>query len=182
MKVTPVSVPDTASDPAHPDHERWVKDRTLKMEIDHAKAVGLSTRDAEAENAKMLERSAHIAAEQSAAPRKKAQPNAGHDERLTQRGITKRAVAKEKPPTKRCSCGRCTGCMRSQRIMLIMQRGKEDDALAVLAKKLMVVSLQASAGTGPFVGLGKKDRERALHSYVDAACDASVTKLGAWRR
>jgi len=179
VKVTPISVPDSASDPAHPDHERWVKDRTLKMEIEHAKAVGLSLRDAEVENRRLLERTEQIAkAAQQQTSKKR---NVGNAERQARRGVTKRAVADIGDVQARCSCGRCIGCMRSKRIMLIMQRGREDSTIGEIAKKLMVVSLQASAGKGPFLGLDRKDRERALHAYVDAACDASVRLLGAWR-
>jgi hypothetical protein len=180
VKVSAVNVPDSASDPAHPEHDRWVKERTLKMEIDHARAVGLSLRDAEAENIRLLERTEQIA-KNTPAPAKKQKQNIGHNERLTQRGVTKRAVGREKPESKRCSCGRCAGCMRAQRIMLIMQRGREDSSIGDLAKKLMLVSLQASSGTGQFLGLNKRDRERALHVYVDAVCDASARLLGAWR-
>lgn len=180
MTVTAVVAPDAASDPAHPDHDRWVKERTLKMEIDHAIALGLPLAYAEAENVRLLERAEQIA---KATPRKidKPKKNIGHNERLLQRGVTKRAADKQYDEPKRCKCGVCPGCKRAHRIVLIMQMGRQNKTLGDLAKKLMLVSLQASSGTGRFSGLNKRDTARALHAYVDAACDASVRELGAWR-
>lgn len=155
-----------------------LKDATLKMEVDHAKAVGLPLRVAEAENIRMLERSEQIAKVARPAKPKK---NVGHQERKAHRGVTTRAVKSETPAPKGCHCGFCGACKRAQRISQIMQLGRQNSTLGDLAKKLMVVSLQASANTGPFLGLSKRDCARALHTYVDAACDASVPVLGRWR-
>lgn len=176
MKVTAVTPAATASDPNHPDHERWVKEHTLKMEVEHAQAVGLSLRDAEAENVRMLERSAQIAKAKPQKPK-----NVGHQERKAHRGVTTRSVSAKEEKPKGCKCGLCNACKRAQRISLIMQMGRQNSVLGDLAKKLMVVSLQASSGTGQFLGLNKRDCARALHTYVDAACDASVPVLGRWR-
>ncbi len=55
MKVAATEIPDAASNPTHPDHDRWVKDRTLRMEVEHAKVLGLPLRIAEQENQRLLD-------------------------------------------------------------------------------------------------------------------------------
>jgi hypothetical protein len=56
VKIHAVTPTDAASDPLHPDHDRWVKERTLAMEVAHAQRMGLGLRHAETENAYWLQR------------------------------------------------------------------------------------------------------------------------------
>ena len=157
-----------------------LKDATLKMEMDHAKAVGLSSRDAEAENVRMLERSEQLAKTQPSAPKK------SKEERKEEvRGrVVKRSFQEDerwnKP--KQCRCERCIGCRRRLRIVEIMQKARHDPFLGGLAQKLMFASLQASGGVGAFAGLSKPEREKRLNACVNEVCDASVKALGGWRK
>lgn len=157
-----------------------LKDSTLKMEMDHAKAVGLSSREAEAENVRMLERSEQLAKAQPIAPKKTKQER---KDELRGR-VVKRSFQEEskwnKP--KQCRCERCIGCRRRLRIVEIMQKARQDPFLGGLAQKLMLASLQASGGTGSFAGLSKPECERRLNAAVNEACDASVKILGQWRK
>jgi hypothetical protein len=152
-----------------------IKDATLKMEIEHAKAVGLSLRDAEAENVRQLERSEQIAKE--AKPTAK---NAGSRIRRAQRGVTTRVVDTKLAVPKPSPCGRCgtcRNCMRERRVLLIMQKRKEDPMLARLAAKL----IEAAMRLGRFRFLTGKDYDRAVTACATDACDASMSKLGEWR-
>lgn len=187
MKIDSVSVPAVASDPLHPDHERWVKDRTLKMEVDHAKAVGLPLRVAEAENLRMLERSERIARDAKPAPKKEPAaitPNMGRRQRVKERGVTVKA-AKEISLLKLSPCGRCgtcPNCMRERRVLLIVQKRKEDRFLKSLADSLFLFTINCSAGIGRFGDLTKRDRDRAIAAKAEEVCNLSVPRLGEWKR
>lgn len=183
MKIDSVTAPSQASDPKHPDHNRWVKDRTLKMEIDHAKAVGLPLRAAEAENLRMLERSERIARDSKPAPKKDKPaaitPNMGRKKRVQERGVTVRAVDSKIRVPKPSPCGRCgvcRNCMRERRVLLIMQKRKDDAFLAGLAKGL----IEAAMGVGRYALLSKRDYDRAVTAACEAACEASIPRLGRW--
>lgn len=94
MKITAVTPSDAASDPKHPDHDRWVKETTLKIEVEHAKRLGLSFRDAETENAYWLQRAEAKAREKpGAVPVSKTQrKRKTRDERLAERPVSRRVV------------------------------------------------------------------------------------------
>lgn len=192
MKVSAVTPAADASDPTHPDHDRWVKDRTLKMEIDHAKAVGLPLRHAEAENLRLLDRAERIARDSKPAPRKTKpaaitpdMPRKGHRQRMLERGVTIKQATPEVSILKLSPCGRCgtcRNCMRERRVLLIVQKRKDDAYLAHLAGNLFMAGLHASARTGKFKGLVKRDVDRKLTAMAEEACDLSVSRLGEWRR
>lgn len=177
MTITAVQPPDAASDPKHPDHDRWVKDRTLKMEIEYAQLVGLTLRDAEAENARMLARAEQKAKE---APPVIAKPSPlAREQRHAARGITRKAPKKVKPE---CACGVCIPCRRKMRVAAIFQRRKSGDmTMKQFADDLFTSFLAATTSKGAFAGLRPKDAKRALAAKVDRICDASVFLMGAWR-
>lgn len=189
MKVTAVTPADNASDPKHPDHDRWVKETTLKMEVEHAKRVGLPLRVAEAENLRLLERSEQIAKSQKPATKKKPaavtadMPRKGHRQRVLERGVTVKKAGPEISLLKLSPCGRCgtcRNCMRERRVLLIVQKRKDDAFLGALANRLFIAGLHASARVGKFKGLSKRDVDRALTVQAESACDASVRLLGNW--
>lgn len=178
MTITAVTPPDAASDPAHPDHDRWVKEKTLRMEIEHAQLVGLTLRDAEAENARMLAR-AEQRAKDAIPIKSKAPPSEARAQRHATRGITRCAPKKQK---RECICGRCVPCKRKMRVLAIFQRRTAGDvAMRALGDDLFVAFLAATTSKGAFVGMKPKDAKRALVTKIDGICDRSVPALGSWR-
>lgn len=183
MKVSAVTPSELASDPTHPDHDRWVKERTLKMEIDHAKAVGLPLRVAEAENIRLLERAERIARETPAAP-VKSKKNVGSEQRKKDRGVTTK-VAKPVPLAVRLSpcgrCGTCRRCFREKRILAMSQKARAGDhKFAVVLWNLGMYAQQAKDGTGPFVGIPPRDANRMVIRKLEEICDATVPQMGPW--
>jgi hypothetical protein len=158
-----------------------LKDRTLKMEIDHAKAVGLPLRVAEAENARMLERSERIARDAKAAvPR----PRPSREHRVNARGVTTKTAKPEVSLLKQSPCGRCgicRNCMRERRVLLIIQKRKEDRFLGSLSDALFIYTLRANAGWGEFALLSKPDVSRAIAAKAEEVCNLSVPRLGEWK-
>jgi hypothetical protein len=157
-----------------------IKDATLKMEVEHAKRVGLPLRVAEANNIRLLERSEQIAkAAKPKAKKQKARPAA-----VDAKGVTRRAVAASPiavPRTPPCKhCGICRLCRRMKRALAIIHRRKESPALDALALRMFVSALQAQTQIGKFKGLTKRDADRALVVEIESICDASVKHLGAW--
>jgi len=177
VTITAVQPPDAASDPKHPDHDRWVKDRTLKMEIEHAQLVGLTLRDAEAENARMLARAEQKAKE---APTVVAKPSPiAREQRHAARGITRKAPKNAGKPE--CSCGLCIPCRRKMRVLAIF-RGRAAGhpvlfALSEDIKSSFVVRIRDS-----IAGVRKGALDRALAARIDAICDRSIPTMGEWRK
>jgi len=184
LKITPVSAPDAASDPAHPDHDRWVKDTTLKMEIEHAKRLGLPLRHAEAENVRLLELHDRTAKDQAPAGKRKPKP-VGVATRKQHDGVIRRPARPEKIKQAKLSpcghCGTCVPCKREKRALLIIQRRKDSPAIDFLALRMFVAALQSQSSIGKFKGLSKRDAGRAVVAEIELVCDASVRHLGAWR-
>jgi hypothetical protein len=178
VTIAAVTPPDAASDPKHPDHDRWVKDRTLKMEIEHAQLVGLTLRDAEAENARMLARAEQKAKEAGPAIKTKAPISRDREMRHATRGITRKAPKKAKKPE--CACGLCVPCRRKMRVLAIFQR-RQDPAIKAFGDNLFTSFLAATTGKGEFAGLRPGDAKRALTARIDRICDASVFLMGTWR-
>jgi hypothetical protein len=182
VKISPVTAPTEASDPAHPDHDRWFKDTTLKMEVEHAKRVGIPLRYAEAENQRLLEQHDRMAADRPAEkPKRKpiAQPA------KVAEGVIRRPAQPEKIKKVGLSpcgrCGTCIVCKREQRAMLIIARRKESPALDMLALRMFVAALQSQSSIGKFKGLSRRDSDRAMTVEVESICDTSVRHLGQWR-
>jgi hypothetical protein len=174
VKITAVTPGDAASSPQHPDHDRWVKETTLAVEVKHAERVGKTLRDAEAENAYWLARADAKAKE----PARQPAPRRPRAARMQDRGVTVGTpkISKLKPsPCGRC--GVCRNCMRERRVLLIMQKRKDDAQCAALADPL----IRASYRLGRFANLSKGDYERAVTAACEAACDASIPRLGEWK-
>ncbi len=186
MKVEGVTPAATASSPDHPDHDRWVKEKTFKMEVEHAQAVGLSLRHAESENARLLERMEAVARLAPAVPGTVQRPKKRKTraERIMQRAVQITAaqpqiVAQKLSPCGRC--GTCRRCMRERRVLAIIQRAKTGDALMERwAAEIAATAIFASGGVGPFRGMTQSDVTRAVIRKAEDICDKSVAFLGKW--
>jgi hypothetical protein len=179
VKVTAVTPPDAASDPAHPDHDRWVKDVTLRREVEYAQLVGLPLSYAESENSRLLERAERISTD--AKPKPTAAPSVARAQRHAARGITRRAPNKQSV-RRECACGTCAPCKRKIRMLAIFARQRGGDAtMRPLIYDMMSASVSATAGIGPFKGLARDAVKRLLAHKLDAICDRTVVAMGAWR-
>ena len=198
--VKPIAPPEAAASPDHPDHARWVKDKTLAMEVAHANATGGTHRDAELANQRNLERLAGKARDlpirsRSASTQERDEPNLGNAGRWAERaaqGVFRRApkvLVVKSPPCG--NCGRCLRCRRDARVLAIQARGRAGDVVAkALAWDLAGAMLAEQgrkdyrAGNGvvyPFSRLRKPQRIQAFLAHVENVCDRSVKLLGAWR-
>lgn len=192
MTVKAVTAPDAARDPKHPEHARWVKERTLAAEIQHAQTIGLSARDAETANIRNLERLE--ARKRDAKPRTTpAKPQRREVTRadLAAANVTKRAatVRKVRPP--RCNyCGVCVKCRRELRIRALINLSKTDPRAETLLWEVYAVMRAADLGkdfqdgTGrivPISTMNGPQRRRVATDCINAVCDRSTALLGAWR-
>lgn len=190
MKITAVTPGAAASNPSHPDHARWVKEHTLKQEIEQAKAAGGSTRDAETANIRALERLAGRKRKPKAPkkPRKDWTP-----EQLAKEGVTIRPAPKRKapqmPPCKLCRV--CVWCRRAIRVSMIGVKARQQDLKArVLQDELCAIMIAAVARKDykdalgrelPFSRITGHDVDKAVTMGIEWVCDRSVTFMGQWR-
>lgn len=175
---------DAASSPSHPDHARWVKEQTLAIEAEHAERVGGTLRDAEAANARNLERLEQRRRMRAAQPRRVGAPQRQtRDQRQKERGVTVKPAPLLLAPKSPCSyCGRCLRCKRERRCAEIMRRARlGEHSLRRFAWRLSSIALSAQLRKGVFADLGPSDRARAFTAFVDKVLDTSVPLMGAWR-
>lgn len=190
MSVTLVTAGDAARHPSHPDHARWVKERTLAMEIEHAQANGGTLRDAENANRAALGR---LSARQGSKPA----PVARRAERevtkakLAEAGVTKRParVVPVMPMVCRM-CGLCIECKRLARLAEIRRRerlGDENMEPFINALRMTAFAhglrrkLRDEGAIFPFDSPSESVRLRAYNAMVDRVCDRTVPLVGAWR-
>lgn len=185
MKIVAATVPDAASDPKHPDHDAWVKDHTLRMEIEHAKRVGIPLRVAEAENARLLERTARISQDAHQKQSVTAQPRASRAQRQRLRGVRTRAAKPTVPAAKLSPCGRCgvcRACMRERRVLKIIQKHRTGDQfMTSLMLELTATLMNAMRGIGKFRGVTPDVSDRMVERETESICDRSIRWLGEWR-
>lgn len=195
MTIKAVTPSDAARSPNHPDHARWVKEQTLKLEADHAAAVGLSGRDAEVANLANLERMDARKRQDKPKQRKKkvdaAKREVTHAD-LIKAGVTKKTPEIRKVKPRACGyCGVCVSCRREVRVRLIMGKAREGDTLATsLCWELAAIVFAKQKRTDyrdylgrefPFSRLQGADVRKASNRAVDLICDRSVRLLGEWR-
>lgn len=192
MKVSAVTAPDAASDSAHTDHDRWVKERTLQMEIEHAKRLGLPLHAAEAENQRLLERSERIAKDKpQKLTKRKAAPaitpqtsRASRLQRLQERAVTIKAAQPDISPLKLSPCGRCgtcRRCMRERRILAIVEKARAGDRnMLMLAWQITATTLDAKGGAGRFMNMTPEDANRVVIAKAEQVCDMSIRWMGPW--
>jgi len=190
VKITAVTPVAAASNPAHPDHARWVKEQTLKLEIADARALGGSVRDAEIKNTRQLERMANRKLLRAAkkAPRKIDSP-----EKLAATGVTvKKAKPRKLAPLPPCKlCRKCVWCKRSLRMSKIKTHALRQEPKALsLMLELQAIMMAASARHDyrdaigrelPFSRIAGHDVDRAVTQGIEWVCDRSVSFMGQWR-
>lgn len=190
MNIKAVTPSASAASPSHPDHARWVKEVTLAQEVAHAQSLGLSSRHAEAENMRQLERLAN----RKRKPRKpKAPKKIDTAEQLAKQGVTQRvAPVKKLPPVPPCKlCGQCLRCKRELRMSQIMTKARQQDPKALsLVQELVAIGFAANARRDyrdaigrelPFSRLKGHDYNRAVTAGAEWVCDRSVSFMGQWR-
>lgn len=193
MSVKAVTPSDAARNPKHPEHARWVKEQTLKREIEHANMLGLSSRAAEdANSANLIRLDARRRLAKPQAPKKPQQPQVTHEE-LRASGVTKKAPkVRPQPKVPPCKyCGACIKCRRELRVRAIMALARQGDtrALALTNELVALVFAQQKRKIYrdhigrelPFSDLQGRDRIRANNAGIEAVCDRSVSFLGEWR-
>lgn len=194
MSVRLVTPAATASSPSHPDHARWVKERTLEVEARHANVIGGSIRDAEDANARNLIRL--DARKRESKPKLVKQAvDVGSREithaDLKEAGVTKRRAQVVKVAPYRCKhCGMCRRCKRELRVSEIMRRNRIGDssvmayanslAVMVLAHGLRKLYRDGSVEFR-FNELDGLQRNRALLAATELICERSSATMGAWR-
>lgn len=195
------SPPAAAASPKHPDHARWVKEQTLRIEVDHARTTGGTLRDAELANARALERLSgrrRELARPDPIPRKAPPSAAERQAKRAEEGVTIKPVAPVTiiPPPECGVCGLCLRCRREERAKLIMRKGREGDrAMQWLSLNFvaLMLGLQKRVDTkiapsrrarGREVAFSRMRKQERITAFLDASaaiCDWSVSALGAWR-
>jgi len=190
VKVTAVTPSAAASNPAHPDHARWVKDQTLRFEMAHAQTVGLSGRAAETENTRQLERLAN----RKRKPKKPKKTRSDWTpEQLAKEGVTARPAPKRKaPPMPPCKlCRVCVWCRRAIRVSHIGLRARQEDvrarALQDELNAIMIAAIRcrdyrdAIGRELPFSRIKGHDVDKAVTQGIEWVCDRSIPFMGQWR-
>lgn len=178
MKVAAVTPVDAAADPKHADHDRWVKERTLAMEVAHAQRMGGTFRDAEAENARLLQRMEALARNEKPTI---AKPRRSRQERMLERAVEVReALPRPKTLTwlgsSPCGrCGTCRACMRERRVLAISHLATQQrDPWAMSSMwKISLLLLKLT---------GRADAAKRATVAAEKLCDESVKRMGAWLR
>ncbi len=194
MTIKAVTPTDAAASPSHPEHDRWVKERTLAMEANHAALIGSTFRAAEDANIIALGRLANRQAKneprQKPAKRKRREVSA---EELAAAGVTKKVAPIVQAPISPCShCGKCMRCKRERRVLVISTAAKSGNPdAAALMWELSGLLLASQLGnnyrgqTGveyPFARVTPTERGRMRDAGFTFVCDRSVKMLGEWRR
>lgn len=194
MTVKAITPSDAAASPTHPEHARWVKERTLSIEIEHAQKAGGSLRDAEAANIANLARMAGRA--RFAKPARKAAPakpkyREVSPEELRAAQVRKRP-AKIVPVRKHAcggACGLCLDCKRLARVALIRERLPHEARLQPIVNALTVMTIAFGLQRRfrdmgfefPFDHPRTSVRNHAHDAAVSQIIDRTVSILGAWR-
>jgi hypothetical protein len=186
VRIAQVSAPDAAADPKHPDHDRWVKEQTLAIEVAHAQRIGKSFRDAETENNRLLQRMEALARAEK--PKAAPKPRKSRQQRMLERAVEVREALPVKPAftwlnSSPCGrCGLCRACRREKRILAISHRAtKQREPWALQAMwGITLVILRWKGRTGEFRGLNKTDADRRITAEAERICDESARHMGRW--
>jgi hypothetical protein len=181
--VTPAAA---ASSPSHPEHARWVKEQTLKLEVGHHATF----REAEIANLRSLERMANRKRKPKRAKKPAPTPSA---EKLAASGVTVREAPKRKapamPPCKLCR--QCVWCKRAIRVSMIGVKSRQQDLRARALQDELNAIVLAAAGRRdyrdalgrelPFSRIKGHDVDKAVTMGIEWVCDRSTTFMGQWR-
>lgn len=186
MKITPVTIPAAAAKPSHPDHARWVKEQTLKIEAAHHATF----RAAETENTRQLER---LANRKRRPLKPKAAKKIDSPEQLAKQGVTvRKAPARRAPPMPPCKlCRVCVWCKRAIRVSMIGVKARQQDLRAhALQDELNAIMIAAIARRDykdaigrelPFSRIIGHDVDKAVTMGIEWVCDRSSSFMGQWR-
>jgi hypothetical protein len=186
VKITAVTPVAAASNPSHPDHARWVKDRTLAQEI----AQHGNLRAAETANIRALER---LANRKRKPPKKRKPAPVPSAEQLAKSGVTVKAAPKRKapklPPCKLCRV--CVWCKRAIRVSMIGVKARQNDLRALSLQNELSAIMLAALGRKdykdaigrelPFSRIIGHDVDRAVTQGIEWVCDRSASFMGQWR-
>ncbi len=185
MKVEAVTPAADASSMSHPNHARWVKERTLAMEVDHVKVIGGTLRDAEDTNARSLERMEQRAARRAAQPAIVGPAPSRRDRRIADGGVFRRAPTALVKPAKPSPCGRCgtcRHCMCERRICAIAQKASAGDMqMFRLMEPFALMAVRSQGRIGKFAGRSSRDVDRILTAAAEELCDRTIPLMGEWR-
>ncbi len=186
MKITAVTPSAAASNPSHPDHARWVKERTLRQEI----AQHGSFRAAEIANTRALERLAN----RKRKPKKLKKPApVPTSEQLAASGVTvKKAAPRKAPAMPPCKlCRKCVWCKRAIRVSMIGVKARQQDLRAhALQDELNAIMIAAIGRRDykdaigrelPFSRIVGVDVDKAVTQGIEWVCDRSASFMGQWR-
>jgi hypothetical protein len=159
------------------------------MEVEHAKRLGRSSRDAETENAYWLQRAENLAREKPARQPKpeKVRKRKTREERLAERPVERRVARGPVRTWKNTSpcgrCGLCRACKREKRIYAVALAAKREDnkQYREALNTLWLHSMSAQNRTGVYAGMSKRDALRMLVRRLEDFCDSTIVRMGAWR-
>ncbi len=188
MTVTAVIPTADASSPSHPDHDRWVKESTLAMEVaHHCGVLDQPFSVAESENIRLLERMEARAREAPLVDPTPSAPRQSREERAAERGVTVRpaqplSLVKQLSPSPCGRCGSCRHCKAEGRLVAVMHKAKlGDQELIALFGPFAMLALNARARLGQFRGMRKADIDRIVTMAIEVLCDRTVPSMGNWR-
>lgn len=185
MSVKAVTPSAAAASPLHPDHARWVKERTLGMEARHAAETGGTLRQAEDANRRALER---LAKRPQRAVAKPAARKPLTREETKASGVTRKLAAPKQDKVHKVSARDAKWAVRVSQIMDLGRKG--DRRAHSLAMEVVAIKIAMSARRDykdaigrelPFSRLKGASLERAVRAGMEWVCDRSVSLLGAWR-
>jgi hypothetical protein len=186
VKVTAVTPSAAAANPLHPDHARWVKERTLAMEAKHHATF----RAAELENTRQLER---LANRKRKPPKPKKPAPVPTAEQLAKEGVrVRKAPVRKAPPMPPCKlCRQCVWCKRAIRVSMIGVKARQQDLRAhALQDELNAIMIAAITNKDyrdaigrelPFSRITGHDVDKAVTMGIEWVCDRSVNFMGQWR-
>lgn len=197
VDIVPVAVTDEQADPAHPEHQRWVKETLVRDEAQWlAKVPGGHNVTTDAIERKVTEDvRRHYAAEREGAyadqrpkPKQERSTNPAADAAAEigaefTKGPDSSVV--KAPPSMPCGwCGTCRACARTRRVAELVKTYSDSDGkvFAVypgLAGRLAMLFWLKRSKLGPFKELTTgRDRRRVFNRLVEDICDASDHLVG----
>lgn len=192
---------DAARSPSHPDHARWVKERTLAMEVSHQNQIGGSLREAEKVNMVALRRLEEQKRRDARKPKQPEKTQSEINEGVAARAAKRELEVKADTPYRGARvpgahCGQCLKYKRELRITAIMAKAREADGFCewltwqlvalgfALQKRIdcnIAPTRRAPKKAVAFSQMTKQQRIKAYLGAVTEICDWSIPKLGAWR-
>jgi hypothetical protein len=181
---------DSAADPRHPDHARWVLERLLRDGADWERQLGRLPDLHELQEhwgrtlSRLDQKRARKVVTDRAAAKQRIDPAEG---RLV-RGGDRHAQARARIEAERCRCPTqdCRTCRINRRVGQLVEFDTSQMRFhyPAHAAAILRIYLMASAGAGPFRGASPQEGRRIITRLVQDICDQSrsVPTLGEWDR